>query len=592
MPSLAVIATWSLGALWLVLLGSPAAVLAVRRLGWLAALRIALWFGLAIAVLAVVTVNFFLPLASRQAQFSLALVTTTTVVVAVILGLAVRRDTDFNASFRRGPFPYWTLIVVAGLAGTVLAVAHAAFGVVDNWDAGLYHLNAIQYAAEYRVIPGLANVHDRFGVTNAQHLLTALLSGSGWGSAAFRLEVGFFVFLLAIEITLRLMDTRKTGSRSGTIILLLSAAGLIPFLLNQSDAQLTSPTPDPIALILIVIAAAYFSDGLKSGRDDWIAAGVVAAATAASVRSQLWVFFAITAAVISVVTIRRHRREYRPSAPILLGAALSIALVIGTQIRDTIQSGWVLFPLDIWALPVDWRYPDPGAARTWIVAWAREPGADPASVINNWSWTGNWMGRTATDWSVRWMVGTLAFAGILWFSKSFIGSKYSPSISAPLQSRAPMLLLVPIVLVLALWFLSAPDPRFAWGPIALLGVLPAAWVMTRRLGRIALPISAAVASLLLLPAALTTLGPINGFLQEGQQVVSFESVPWSISAALTPLPQPDVTPFALATGQELLRPEGGDQCWQIFPLCTPYPNTDIEFRGDVLENGLANRYLQ
>lgn len=594
MPSLAVFATWTLGAVWLLLLGSPAGAIAARRVGSWAALRIALWFGLATALISVLIINFFLPLAGAAARVVLGLITSAALIATVVIVLIQRRRVKASTPLKRTPFPYWSLIIIAALALSMVAVAHAVFGAANNWDAGLYHLNVIQYASEYRVIPGLANLHDRFGVTNSQHLLTAVLSGSGWGLAAFRLEVGFFVFLLGLEIAFRLIDTRKSGTRLGSTVLLLAAAGLFPFVLSQSDEQLTSPTPDSVSMVLIIVATAFLVDGLRSSRIEWIATGFVTAAAAASVRSQLWAFVVITAVLLVVVAVRKRTWHAHPRSLVIGSGVLSIALLVTTQIRDVIHSGWILFPLDIWALPVDWRFLDPSAARTWIIAWAREPGAAPGDVMNDWSWVGGWIGRSVADWSVRWMLGCLALAATIWLAQRWRSTLplRTPSNSNNRRVTRVLLLLIPFVLILVLWFLSAPDPRFAWGPIALLGLIPAAVAMTQLLGNLALPLTAGIAALLILPTSVTAIGAIDGQLDEGQEVVQFISVPWTITAALTPVPQPDVTGVPLTMGGEVIQPNGDDRCWQTFPLCTPYPNADLIFRGDSLSDGIANRYLQ
>jgi hypothetical protein len=594
MPSLAVLATWLIAALWMVLLGSPAALVAFRRLGWLAAVRVGLWFGLAIALLSVLITNFFLPLAGSPAWLVLGGVTSVAIVSSVALAVFIRSRAVGTDHRPRRPFPYWSLIVIAVLFLCLAAVAHAVFGAANNWDAGLYHLNAIQYAAEYRVIPGLANLHDRFGVTNSQHLLTAALTRSGWGMDAFRLEVGFFVLLLVFELTLRLIDTRKSGSQVGTVVLLLATAGLIPFLLSQPDEQLTSPTPDTASMIVLIVAAAFLVDGLRSRRIEWIATGLVTASAAASIRSQLWVFVAMTVVVLAVWAARKRDGARQPRTLIIASGLLSVALAVTTQIRDAIQSGWLLFPLDVWALPVDWRFPDPSAARVWIVTWAREPGANPSDVTNNWSWVGGWLWRSTADWSIRWMLGCLALAGTIWLARRWLVATKTGSTrntSRP-SLGAALLLMVPLALAVLLWFLSAPDPRFAWGPLALLGVIPAAVATTAILGRLTVPIAAGLAALILLPSTLAAISNISGMLDEGEEVVQFAAVPWTVTAGLTPVPQPEVTAFGLSNGGEVLQPNGGDRCWQTFPLCTPYPNADLVFRGDSLQNGLANRYFR
>ncbi len=586
MPSIAVIATWMLTAIWLLLLGSPAAALTFRRFGVLTAARIALWFGLAAALLLLLVVNFFTPLRSTAAVVVALLAAGTAAIIAAGIIATRRNRTTTGTTAQRGSFPYWSLIVIGALALSLIAVAHAAFGAANQWDTGLYHLNAIQYASEYRVIPGLVNLHDRFGVTNSQHLLTALLSNSGWGVDAFRLQVGFFVFLFATDLTLRLLDNRRASRSVGTIVLLLSAFGAIPFLLSNPDELITSPSPDSVALLITLVGAAYLADGLTTRRTELVATGMVVLAAAASVRTQLWAF-AVIAAVVVFVYFRRGRSGiHRPKALTLVASAVSGGLLLTTQVRDAIQSGWVLFPLDLFPLPVDWKAFDPAASRLWIVSWARTPGTAPEEVMDNWSWVGEWLNRSAGDWGIRLMLGLLALAAALWLLRTTLPKAPQKAHSRP---YAALWLLVPVSMAVALWFLSAPDPRFAWGQIVLLGAIPAAVAAASRLPGTAIPIAAAVAALALTPAAISAITAIDGTTEEGQAVVTFPQVPWTVSAALTPVPSPDLAIYTLPTGEELITPTADDRCWTAFPLCRPYPNDSLVFRGESIQDGFASR---
>ena len=587
MPSTAVIATWVLTAGWLVLLGSPAAALTFRRFGWLVALRAAVWFGLAGALLLLLVTNFFVPLRSTTAVVLAAVAAVTATVIAAIIGMVARKRPSPGRLPRRGPFTYWSLVIIAALAFVMIAVAHASFGAANQWDAGLYHLNAIQYASEYRVIPGLANLHDRFGVTNGQHLLTALLSNTGWGIDAFRLQVGFFVFLFGVDLALRLLETRKGAPWVGTIIMLLAIFGLIPFLLGNPDELITSPSPDSVALLLTVIGGAYLADGMASRRTEYATVGIVVLAAAASVRTQLWAFLAMAVIVVLIAFWRRSSPKRRPRALTMVGSGLAAALLVASQTRDAIQSGWLLFPLDLLPLPVDWKAFDPAASRMWIVSWARTPGAAPEEVMGNWSWVGEWLTRSAGDWGIRLALGLLALALTLWLAGGWKGRNI-PS-GGSVRPEAPLWLLVPVVAALGLWFLSAPDPRFAWGQIVLLGAIPAAVALTGLLAQKAAPVAAAIAALAVAPAVIGVLVTIDGATEEGEAIVTFSGVPWTISAALEPVPSPELAIYTLPTGQELITPTADDRCWTAFPLCRPYPNDSLLFRGESIQDGFASR---
>ena len=45
-----------------------------------------------------------------------------------------------------------------------------------HYDTGLYHAQAIRWIEEYGVVPGLANLHSRFGYNSASFALSAFFS--------------------------------------------------------------------------------------------------------------------------------------------------------------------------------------------------------------------------------------------------------------------------------------------------------------------------------------------------------------------------------------------------------------------------------
>ena len=149
-----------------------------------------------------------------------------------------------------------------------------------------------------------------------------------------------------------------------------------------------------------------------------------------------------------------------------------------------------------------------------------------------------------------------------------------------------------MLIAIILWFLSAPDPRFAWGQIVLLGAIPAAVAVQNFLTGKAAPITAAIAALAILPAGALALTAINGTQEEGESVVTFTGVPWTVSAAVQPVPSPDLAVYTLPTGQELITPTADDRCWTAFPLCRPYPNDSLLFRGESIQDGFASRLWQ
>lgn len=61
----------------------------------------------------------------------------------------------------------------------VLLFAYGSSRGYMHYDTGLYHAQSIRWIEEYGVVPGLANLHSRFGYNSAAFALCALFGGAG-----------------------------------------------------------------------------------------------------------------------------------------------------------------------------------------------------------------------------------------------------------------------------------------------------------------------------------------------------------------------------------------------------------------------------
>ena len=145
----------------------------------------------------------------------------------------------------------------------------------------------------------------------------------------------------------------------------MAAVGLVAAwvpLLALSDYWVTSPSQDTAALILCVAAAAYLADAVGR-RVAWAADAATACVAAISVSLIRPTLGAFTVGVIlgSGVLAARRGRLRRPTVVVasVNVAVMGVAAVIATLARDIILSGWLLFPLSTFPVPVDWRAPDP-----------------------------------------------------------------------------------------------------------------------------------------------------------------------------------------------------------------------------------------
>jgi len=479
---------------------------------------------------------------------------------------------------------------------TVLLFAHSFAGPIENYDSGLYHINAIQYSAEYPTIPGLANLHSRLGTNTTSSLFSAMLAATPWGIEAFRLLVGLFVFLFVIDLSLRLFELRRTPNSPGTILMLLAAAASLPFLLGTPGMLITSPTPDTISMILVVVTAAYLLDAFWKRNVVWGTVATLVAVVAATVRTQLWIFTGLVVIVLIAHAWRSPRnRKYfsRHRVLLVIGSALGALIGIGMSVRDYLLSGWLFYPATVLPLPVDWRVPDPSGSRDWILSWAREPGGSPEVVLNSWSWFAPWLTRSATDWAIQFAFGSLIASVIVGAILASTAKRRNRKSRSRVGVRGLVLLSIPALASIVVWFFTAPDPRFVWGPLLVLGLIPLAIALARLSRAVTkaehrVVVSALVATFMTLaiagPAASTAL-QIESYVAEGYELREYSFGRFSFDAHIYPAENAVIVNFKLDDGNVILTPISDDRCFLSFPACRPYPNPTMQFRGDSVADG-------
>ncbi len=597
MPAAYVLATQALAVGWFCLVGSWAGALARPHVGPLAAGRVALWTGLLVAALAVLVTGLFTALRGPVAVLALAVVTAGCALAWLLVRRRRARVDDPPAD--RAPAitrAWWVAVPIGALVLVSAVVAHLAFGPVGNYDTGLYHLGVIGYAQDYPTIHGLANLHSRFGTNVSAFSLAAFGANTGWGPDAYRLVVGLFVLVLSTDLALRLLDGRPgTWRRPGTYVLLLGLAAAFPALLGLAPAAITSPSPDALALVPTLAAGAYLADALVTRDRTWTALALVTAALAASVRTQLWVAFAVTVAVLVADRLRRRGERPGPRALPTVGAVLAGLTIVVMLVRDTLLSGWLLFPATYLPMPVPWRVPRAGAesTRDWIMSWARDAAAGPDQTLTSWYWLGSWARSTAADWSVATAVGLLALALLAYLAtRPRPGRRAGGRADRRTGRRWPIVAaaVAPSALAVVAWFATAPDPRFAWGSILLLGALPAAFALAHLRARATVGVVASgLLVVALVPGTLATAAAVSGDPggEAGSQVRTYSFGPLTTVAAVAAVPIPVTEPFTVADGRTVVVPVESERCWAVFPACTPYRDPTLRFLGPSVADGFA-----
>ena len=257
------------------------------------------------------------------------------------------------------------------------------------YDTGLYHLQNIKWIEQYPVVPGLANLHARFGFNPNIFTLFALTSLKGiFSQEIFAVNFVIFVFLL-LFIVKRLVAVVVNGSISTTFLFYF----FILTALLRFDG-LSSPAPDYIANCIALFLFIRVLDFSKQH-------GPVDA-------RQLLPLYILTLYVITVklsmiplllipaIFFFYKFTETRKHL-FVLGLVGSV-IIIPWLIRNVILTGWIVYPfasLDLFSF--DWKIPTNSVIqmKEAITGWARNPGPDSivASKIAFKEWFPIWFYR-------------------------------------------------------------------------------------------------------------------------------------------------------------------------------------------------------
>ena len=211
----------------------------------------------------------------------------------------------------------------------------------------------------------------------------------------------------------------------------------------------------------------------------YVIGGIGALATGVAIRPQ--VAPALVVAIGLVLFSARSRHPRRLMRIAMSSLALPLVLVVGLAARQTVLSGYPLFPSGLLAAPVDWRVPPDVLSnyREWVGSWARSPGHSPEEVGPWWTWIRSWISSTVANgsvWPALMLVIVAAALPLAYRSKRDRAERRE-------RAGAAAMILVPSVAALLVWFLTAPAVRFGYGWIWLVAIGSGRLAASRIAGR-------------------------------------------------------------------------------------------------------------
>lgn len=320
---------------------------------------------------------------------------------------------------------------------------------VGIYDTYLYHDQMIHWLSEYPLIPGLANLHGRFGFNNSMFTLFA----SQPQQADNRIFILHGLLFIAVILWATKIFFRETSFHRKLILVVLISL-FLPFSINY----LSSPSPDYHS---VVFSLALFFHIIDNRVKEWNPAFVLLMlAYIPTLKMSLVVFAAFSFVAIVLITFRENRMDRR----LLLLPSLLIAIWI---LRNLVLSGQIIYPSEY--LHTNYFEHSVGKAQVkseiiGITGWARSPGTGYRerylADLGTFNWVSEWyknnFNHTYSRFpflgkiSIRFFVA-FSLISLLFFLRQYFKTR---------RSDINLVLVIGLFLNLIFWFLNAPDWRF------------------------------------------------------------------------------------------------------------------------------------
>lgn len=447
----------------------------------------------------------------------------------------------------------------------ILTAFIVSLGPPRPYDTGLYHLQTIKWIEEFAVVPGLANLHGRFGFNPnifTFYAATSLVD-------IFKQEifsVNFTIYsILVVHFIKKIHAIFKQDGI--TNILIFNLIILIDIIFTTSN--MSSPSPNFITAVLpFFILAGTFKSG-QSHEDNEFKSYIpilILCIYVLSVKLATIPLMLLTLFILFKFSSERRNILWLP--------ALLTFILTPWLIRNIILTGWLIYPfpaLDLFNF--DWKVPVSSVIieKMHVTGWARNPGSlhlDAAQMrISEWL--------------------------PLWWHRIFLEHKllFAAAIVSPL-----------IVLIrIRLTNIKTNYYAYAITCTSFLGVL--FWLLLAPAIQFGEPflVVSAISPLLFFEFNLTRDRAVNYKLisvlfvivvilqaLHAKKITRFEIKQIACKPQLIKVPQDVGFTTYNISGVSTFVPTSGDRCYDHVIPCTPYPDSTLELRNGTLQSGFRH----
>ncbi len=362
----------------------------------------------------------------------------------------------------------WRLLNIAGFS-SIAFLAISLFVLLLMGSASIYHPDTLAYHApvinwikNYQAVPGIVHLNNRYGIQSSWFVTAALSSPkfllgglSGYNAANLTL-LSWFILFLTSKISGIRFATNKLSSVAWLFILVSGW-----FCFTQIRLTAISASPDFPAAIFSLGGIYFLCKEQHSDAGHWLIAFLF---FAMAISIKLFCIPFIIPAVLCKIQWWKKKGFW---STVALGMA-GLIIYLPVALRSVIASGYLFYP-SAWGRisSLDWAYDSSLAAlqEKYITAYARVGDinyeqVDSILAMPYSKWVPSWWSHLHGSDQISIVLAMVSLLIVLLNSKKLFT-----------LSQAWKITVLTSVVGLLLWFLRAPDPRFAWAYLLLLPVV-------------------------------------------------------------------------------------------------------------------------
>ena len=338
-------------------------------------------------------------------------------------------------------FIFWAVILLTNAGPTMMD------------DTESYHIQSIKWIQEYGSVPGIVNLHERFGFNSSWFSSVALFSFSSKTTGGFTIMNSIISLWLCYWFIEKFNQFQKeNNSQAAFAIHLVFIICLFFWALIKGNATTTNYDYITTSIVLLLFTEVFFSEK-ASPKIEWI----------------IWPAYLLTVRLINYPLLLLSLFAFilfikqKQTRQLLLPIVYCLLLIVPFLIRSIIIAGYPFYPATYFDFAnVDWK-PDPQITERlleFIKYYNRVSTAyfdiEQTKALGP-AWVPAWFQHLFPFDKIIVLAG---FTGILFTVIKLCTQKndYSKSIITALM-----------ILWLISWFIIAPDPRFVYG-ILLFGI--------------------------------------------------------------------------------------------------------------------------